>query len=266
MRIISLSPSNTEILCALGAVDDVVAITHLCDYPLSVRSKPRIGTWISTEPQRLAQLKPDLVITSYFLPQPLRSWSKPEQLLHLEPKTLTDVYQSILSVGKAIGRKKEAATLVSTMKKQLSDIQKKTKGKKKIKVYMEEWHKPPFVSGNWVPELVTIAGGTLSVPVLALSAGGKEDLIKPGEPSRQIELSELEAFDPDIMMCHWCGAGPRIDVSGVAKRPGWEQLRAVKEGHVYSLNDSLLNRPGPRLVEGAQTLFSILQSLETPAQ
>ncbi len=250
MRIISLAPSNTEILCALGAVDDIVAITHLCNYPFTIREKPRIGTWISTEPERLAEMKPDLIITSYFLPQPLRAWSKPEQLLHLEPKTLADVYASILSVGNAIGRKKEAKKLVSTMKKQLAEIQKKTKRKKKVKIYMEEWHKPPFISGNWVPELVAIVGG-------------KENLIQPGEPSRPVELSELEAFDPDVIICHWCGAGPRIDVSSVAKRPGWEKLRAVKEGNVYPINDSLLNCPGPRLVEGAEKLLTTLQSLES---
>lgn len=244
MRIVSLAPSNTEILCALGAVDDIVAITHLCNFPFAIRDKPRIGTWISTEPQRLEQLKPDLIITSYFLPQPLRSWSKPKQLLHLEPKTLSDVYDSILTIGKTIGRKKEAAKLVSTMKKQLLDIQKKTKGKKKIKAYMEEWHKPSFVSGNWVPEIVAIAGGS-------------ENLIKPGEPSRTVELSELETFDPDVIICHWCGAGPRIDVSSVAKRPGWEHVRAVKAGHVYSINDSLLNCPGPRLVEGAEKVYNL---------
>lgn len=248
MRIISLAPSNTEILCALGALDDIVAITHLCNYPFAIRGKPRIGTWISTEPERLAALKPDLIITSYFLPQPLRTWSKPDQLLHLAPKTLADVYESIQAVGKTIGRKKEAANLVSTMKKQLSAIKKKTKGKKKIKAYMEEWHKPPFVSGNWVPELVAIAGG-------------QEELIQLGDPSRPVELSELEKFDPDCIICHWCGAGSRMDTSQVAKRPGWEKLRAVKEGRIYSINDSLLNRPGPRLVEGTQLLSTILKSI-----
>lgn len=260
MRIVSLAPSNTEILCALGAVDDIVAITHLCNFPFAIRNKPRIGTWISTEPQRLEKLNPDLIITSYFLPQPLRTWSRPDQLLHLSPKTLADVYESILTVGKTIGRKKEAAKLVSTMKKQLSGIRKKTKGKK-IKVYMEEWHKPPFVSGNWVPQLVAIAGGTLSVPKPSLSAGGTEELIQPGEPSRPVELSALIAFDPDVMICHWCGAGSRIDVSSVAKRPGWEQLRVVKEGRVYPINDSLLNRPGPRLVEGVTMLYNIFQKV-----
>jgi len=248
MRIVSLAPSNTEILCALGAMDDIVAVTHLCDYPFAIRDKPRIGTWISTDPERLAEFQPDLIITSYFLPEPLRSWSSPGQLLHLAPKTLADVYASILTIGEAIHRPKEAEKLVNRMKLECAVMKKKTIGKKTPKIYMEEWHKPPFVSGNWIPELVAIAGGD-------------EGLIQPGEPSKPIELADLEALDPDVIVCHWYGAGSRINISTVPERPGWHQLRAIREGKLYSIDDSYLNRPGPRLVDALPTLYNFFHEL-----
>lgn len=100
----------------------------------------------------------------------------------------------------------------------------------------------PFASGNWVPELAKIAGGT-QFPVPA------------GELSRAVTLEEVAQYDPDLIVISWCGAGSLGDRDLLLQRPGWDRLRAVQSGHVRVIDDSLLNRPGPRLVAGAQRLY-----------
>jgi iron complex transport system substrate-binding protein len=115
-------------------------------------------------------------------------------------------------------------------------------------VYVEEWHDPPYASGNWVPELVTMAGGR-TFPLAA------------GQLSKAVTLQEVAAFDPDLIVISWCGAGKLADKALLTNRPGWGELRAVRAGHVRVIDDSLLNRPGPRLVEGAQQLYGWLFEL-----
>lgn len=246
MRIISLAPSNTEILYALGAGDEIVAVTHLCDYPQAAKEKEKIGTWIYTEAERLRQYNPDFIFTSYFQPESLKHWRGPGKIVHVEPRTLKGVYESIETIGDAIEKRKEAQKLIEKMKNEFKEIQAAQKEKKKV--YMEEWHTPPMVSGNWVPELVEIAGGI-------------EGLIDKGESSREFYIGELKKFNPDVIICHWCGFGKRSDVERVKKRNIWEKLRAVKEDKIFFIDDSLINRPGPRLTEGARTLQQILAIL-----
>ncbi|MBI4092986.1 MAG: cobalamin-binding protein [Candidatus Kerfeldbacteria bacterium] len=249
MRLISLAPSNTEILYALGVGDQLVATTHFCDWPAAATNLPKIGGWINTEPEQIADFKPDIILTSYFVPEPLRSWSGPGTLLHVEPKSLSEVMDSIVQIGQAVGANKQAQNVVETMQAAFTELRAQPPAIRPT-VYMEEWPQPPMVSGNWVPELVEIAGGQ---PVLA----------KSGTPSRGFELPELKDADPDFMIFHWCGFGERFDQQTLKKRGGWNDLRAVRNGNIHALDDSLLNRPGPRLVEGAQRIHAIVKTFTT---
>jgi iron complex transport system substrate-binding protein len=108
------------------------------------------------------------------------------------------------------------------------------------KVYVEEWHRPPTVSGNWVPELVNIAGG--------------QSLIGKGIVSRQVDLNEIVGWNPDIIILSWCGFGMKANVNEVKMREGWQYINAIKNDKVFVMDDSLLNRPGPRLADGALLL------------
>lgn len=242
VRILSLAPSNTEILFALGLGEDVIGVTRYCDYPEEAKRKPKIGSWITTEPKRIAKLKPDLIFTSYFIPEELRKWRGPGEVVHLYPKTLGDVLQSILHIGEATGRQNRAKSIVERMRKSLIIPQY---GRRQ-RVYMEEWPFPPMTSGNWVPELVAIAGGV-------------QILSKKGKPSCEFAFSDLERENPDCMIFHWCGFGKRFDKENVLQRDGWTTLRAVKENKLYTIEDSLINRPGPRLVEGVRKIRLLLQ-------
>lgn len=267
MRLLSLAPSNTEILYALGLGDQIIGVTAFCDYPEDAKSKPKVGGWVTPLTEKIKQLSPDLIFTSYFLPTELVDWKGPGKIVHVAAKTLHEVYESILEIGTKVQRYKEAKEIVKKMKQEFAQIKAtssrlasarsnnkpyfstKPKGRvEKIKVYMEEWHKPPMVSGNWVPELVEIAGGI-------------EGLVKQGQMSREFSFEELQAFGPDLMIFHWCGFAEKFNRKLVIERDGWMSLDAVKNNRLFVIDDALLNRPGPRLVEGARKIQEILASL-----
>lgn len=255
MRLLSLAPSNTEILFALGVGDELVGITNLCDFPKETNKIQKLGSWIYTEPKKILELAPDIIFTSYFMPESLRNWKGPGKIIHVEPKTLDEVYQSIKYIAKVVQRSREAKDIVEKMKSDILRVRQNAESRSsrlasarsnnKIKIYAEEWPKPPMASGNWVPELISIAGGT---------AG----LSEQGKPSSTYDFADLVKFDPDVLLFHWCGYKERFNKESVLKRPGWKELRAVKENKLFVIDDSLLNRPGPRLVEGAKRIQQIL--------
>ncbi|MBI4452883.1 ABC transporter substrate-binding protein, partial [Candidatus Woesearchaeota archaeon] len=115
----------------------------------------------------------------------------------------------------------------------------------KPRVYIEEWHKPPTVSGNWVPSLVKTAGGDYS-------------LIRGGVHSKEITTGQIQKYDPEIIIISICGMADKAPKEWVTKREGWQNLGAVKNGKVFVFDDSLLNRPGPRLTIGCEELAKII--------
>lgn len=247
MRIVSLAPSNTEILFALGVGSQIVGVTAFCDYPEKAKKLPQVGGWTTANIHKVLELKPDLVITSTFLQKdaPERFKDLPFKLLHVDPQDLASVYDSFVQIGEAVGRKRQAKALLTDMKKSILNIPK-IPNNSKPRIYIEEWHKPPMVSGNWVPELVEIAGG-------------KYFPIKPGEPSREVTLEEIQAFNPEIIILSLCGFGKRPSQEIITKREDWENLAAVRNNQVYVVDDSLFNRPSLRLTEGIDLLKEIIK-------
>ncbi len=247
MRIVSLSPAHTEILYALGLGNRLVGITHSCDYPREAKFKRRVGNWNTHQVDALRLLKPDLILSAHAFPPYLVGYEGPGEIVHFEPRTLGDILSSIRAIGRLCGKKREAEKLAAAMEKKLFLIGKRTPhGNKRLRVYTEEWGYPPTAAGLWLPQLVSIAGG-------------EAILMHPGEQGREVLLSELERADPDVIIIHWHGAGKQNRVSDIAKRPGWKHLRAVRQKRVHTVHDSLLNRPGPRIVEGTKSLHNILR-------
>ncbi len=245
MRIVSLAPSNTEILYALGVEDQIVAVTRFCDWPHAAKEKTQIGSWLTTNPERIAELKPDLILTSMWLPESTKAWTGPGKVLHVDPKNLWDVFESMRTIGDAVGASVSAARIVQQMEEAFERIRSEATATRPH-VYMEEWFDPPMAAGNWVPEIVAVAGG-------------EEVLMEPNQPSKTFSLPALTVANPDAVICHWCGWGNRVDESRILARPGWDAVNAVAEGRVFFVDDSLLNRPGPRLVEGARALQKIFR-------
>lgn len=245
MRIISLAPSNTEIIFALGSGKELVGVTRFCDYPKEAKSIEKIGGWLDINFDKILELKPDLVISSNFLQKEFVSRLEREgiNIVHVDPRTLNDVFESIIFIGRKIGKIHEAKQVVNNMKKEIKTIKKLVRDLNKKRVYVEEWHRPPTVSGNWVPDIVNTAGGI--------------SLINSGEISRKVSLEELEEFDPDFMVISWCGFGT-LNMKKFVFSRGWNKLRVVKNNLIHIINDSYLNRPSPRLVKGLKELVNII--------
>lgn len=247
MRIVSLAPSCTEILFALGMEDSVFGVTKYCDYPPAAELKPKMGGWTDIDFERVLALKPDLVLTSTVVQQKVFEQGRALGLnmMHTDPRSLTDIFENILSIGEAVGCIEQAEQIVLEMGEEADEIKSKTEHLPRKKVYVEEW--PMTVSGNWVPELLELAGAV--------------GFAQGGELSRPTTLSEISSFDPDVIIVSWCGFGTRVKLEKITERNGFSQLRAVREKKVVVLDDTLLNRPGPRILSGAAAITRVLHGI-----
>ncbi len=267
MRIASLSPAATEILFRLGLERDVVCIDQFSNFPDAAKKIPHLRGHQEIKTEELKKFAPEIVITGTVIQEKLAAELRAADfgVIHQDPRTINQIYESIRQLGTILEKAPEAEDLVLTMQQGFNVVKKKAGilngssvngmppfvGAKhasplqKARVYIEEWHQPPMVSGNWVPEVIRIVGG-ISFP------------IKDGDLSHEVTLKEVMTFDPDLIIISWCGAGNLADKKILMEREGWGRLRAVALGQVRVIDDSLLNRPGPRLVEGAQRIYGWL--------
>jgi len=284
MRIVSLLPSATELVCALGLADSLVAISHDCDYPPEVRGRPVLSEAIVTsslpsgeidarirhhvhhgmsvyhlDERQLAALQPELILTqelcavcapSYSLVrQAARMLDAGTRIVSLEPQGLFDILDNILLVGALTGREPQARALADGLRAKIERVRAATAGQPAPQVACIEWLDPIFVGGHWVPEMVEMAGG-------------RDILGKPREPSFVVEWDEIVAAEPDVVVLMPCGFDvprARQEIHRLTDRPGWEDLPAVRRGRVYLTDaSSYFNRPGPRIVTGLEILARIL--------
>lgn len=245
MRIASLSPAVTEVLFMLSKGQDIVCTDQFSNFPEEARGIPHLKSHVQVSPEALREYEVDLVFTSTVIQEKLAEQLRAAgfAVIHQDPRTIHEILQSIRQIGMLLEKDAEAKELMLRMQQALNDCKSKAALlPKKLRVYIEEWHEPPMASGNWVPELARFAGvESFPFPLRALS--------------REVTLAEVQAFDPDFIVISWCGAGSLADPRLLTDRPGWETLRAVQEQKVRVIDDSLLNRPGPRIVEGAQRLY-----------
>ena len=245
MRIASLSPAVTEILFALGKGGSLVCLDQYSDYPESVKELPHLKGHQKVDIEEVQSFKPDLVFTSTLIQTKLAEELRKAELavIRQDPRTLAGVEQSFGEIGTLLSCEDRARALSLVFRQGMNEVKKRAQAlPRHPHVYIEEWHNPPMVSGNWVPEVLRIAGG---VPLP----------LPPKNPSREVSLEEIRAFDPELIVLSICGAGSLARKELLTQREGWKELRAVREGRVRVIDDSLLNRPGPRLVEGARRLY-----------
>jgi iron complex transport system substrate-binding protein len=252
-RIVSLAPSNTEILFALGAADQVVGRDEFSNYPTEVTSIPGIGGSMGNYNfEKIAALKPDLVLAS--------SLNTPEQVKSLEelgitvyllpnPVDLDGLYKNLGTVGTLIGKTSRADNLIENLKSRVSAVEDKISAvdNKPVVFYeldasdaAQPWTSGP---GTFLSNLIGMAGG--------MNAGDELS----GDFA-QISLETLLVKNPDLIILGDSNYG--VDIQQVASRPGWETLGAVKTSRVYPFNDDLVSRPGPRLVDGLEALAQLI--------
>jgi iron complex transport system substrate-binding protein len=238
-RIVSLEPSVTAILFALGQGKRLVAVSEWCGRLADVGDRPRVPSTWSARPEDILPLEPDLVIASV----PYRAETIVEllraklNLLCLYPKHLEDVYTHIAWLGRLTSAADEAERVIARMQTDFEAIRQRVGAMRRPRVYVEMWPKPPMSSPAWVAELVEIAGGEFV----------------PKEPGRAVTDKEIIQADPEVIVVAWAGV-THPPLKQVSQRAGWGQINAVREGRVVAVDEIWLNAPGPNLARGARLL------------
>ena len=285
MRIVSLLPSSTEISFAIGIGDEIVGVSHECDFPEEAKTKPvltrsRINPHKSSDEidedvvsivkkglsvydideDKLRELQPDLILTQdqcevcavslKDVQHAVRKFICSANIVSLKPTILQEILESILTIGRAANKETEAGSLIESLKSRIGFIKNKTKKAVFLpKVCCIEWLKPIFIAGNWTPELVEIAGG---IDILG----------KNGEHSNKVSLKEILEEDPDKLIISPCGF--KIyqtinDLELLTSNPQWNKLKAVKNNEVYIVDgNSYFNRPSQRIVDTLEILASLI--------
>jgi iron complex transport system substrate-binding protein len=285
LRIVSLLPSATEIVCSLGLEESLVGITHECDFPPSVEGKPQLtasrishermtsreidhavrsqldghGSIYDLDEERLRELKPHLVLTQELcdvcavsyktVERAARLFESDVRVVSLEPNTITEIFENIRTVGDLTGRKREANELLLSLNTRLDRVRERTIKLNRPRTLMLEWLEPAFAPGHWVPEQVAIAGGD--------HAFGRA-----GERSVTTTAEEINSYAPEVIVLIPCGYYKEDILRQLPEAhlpSGWNDLPAVKSGQVWATDaTSYFSRPGPRVVDGVEILARIL--------
>ena len=285
MKIVSLLPSSTEIAFALGLGKDVLGVSHECDFPEEAKTKPvltksKINAFkrsdeidrdvmeivknglsvYDIDESKLKEVQPDIILTqdqcevcAVSLKDVQEATNKficSAKIISLKPAILNDILNDIIKIGKEAKREKEAETLLQNLKSRIDFIKNKTKNlTSKPKVCCIEWIEPLIVAGNWVPELVEIAGG---INIIS----------EKGQHSKKLALKEVLEHNPGKIVISPCGFKVNQtlkDIELLEKRPEWKELEAVKNNEVYVVDgNSYFNRPSQRIVDTLEVLASIL--------
>lgn len=247
MRIASLQPSISIILERLGRLDQLAACTRYCLAAVPELRERHLAvvhdSW-STTMEELVAIRPDLVIASV----PYRNESLTAILkagcpvLALAPHSLADIEKDIRIIAAIAGAVEAGERVVAEMHDSIAAVRRHAADLPEHPlVYCEEWGKPLIHSQLWVKELVEAAGGVFL-----------------GEPGTTTTPEAVAEADPEVILAAWCGAGDRVPLEKLAARPGWERMRAVRNGRLYCIDDELLNTPAPTLVEGLRAIASAL--------
>ncbi len=284
-RIVSLLPSATEIVCALGLRDRLVGITHECDFPESVRGLPvvtrsfipkdatsaeidrlvraQLGArqaLYALDEERLAGLAPDLIVTQALCDVCAVAAEEVEaaacrlperaRIVNLEPRSLADVLATLEAVADAAGVPETGRRVRARLEARIAAVAASGEAPgERPRVVLLEWLDPPFACGHWSPEIVRLAGG-------------REMLGEERRASRRVAFEEIAAAAPEVLVVACCGLDIERtldDLLPLLSRPEWRALPAVRAGRVYVLDGAdYFSRPGPRLVESLEMLAHLL--------
>lgn len=279
MRIVSLTPSATEIVCLLGLSEQLVGVSHECDFPEFVRGLPRLTQSLipatassgeidecvrdrvqsqqslySLNSELLARLQPGLIVTQSLchvcavaadeVADAVNSLSVQPKIVNLSPSCFADLYHCIRAVGIAAGVEEASETAIQSMEDRVASITaQSSRIASRPRVVHLEWIDPLFCSGHWSPELIRLAGG-------------HEGIGREGQLSRTIEWDEVRAFDPEVLLVACCGFDIQRGLQELRilqRLPGFSDLTCVRRARVYVTDgNAYFNRPGPRLIDSLQ--------------
>jgi iron complex transport system substrate-binding protein len=291
-RIVSLLPAATEIVAALGLMDQLVGVSQECDFPTEANQRPRItrcavhgaelasrdvdewvrralydnGTIYTIDEPLLRKLQPDVILTQTLcdvcavdygtVAKLAQSLPGPPRVLNLEPTGVADIFGDIRRVAEMCDVPERAETLIQNLSERIENVRERSRRiADRPCCFLMEWVDPPFCSGHWGPELVEIAGG-------------HDPLGRKHQLSAQIQWQQVLDARPEIIVLALCGYDidrARRDYELLSRFPGFDSIPAVDNGHVYIVNASAyFARPGPRIVDSLEILAGILHPTEFP--
>jgi iron complex transport system substrate-binding protein len=291
-RIVSLVPAATEIAAALGLMEDVVGVSHECDFPREANARPRVtncpvhnaghtskeidewvrrslrenGTIYTIDQPLLRELRPDVILTQKLcdvcavgygtVARLAETLPGPPRVVNLEPSNLSDIFDDIHRIALACDVTERAEELVAKLATRVEVVRKRAADvAHRPRCFLMEWVDPPFCSGHWGPELVEIAGG-------------HDQLGRKHQPSAQIDWQEVLDARPEIIVLALCGYDVDLaqrDYELLREFAGFDLLPAARTGEIYLVNASAyFARPGPRIIDSIEMLAGILHPKEFP--
>ncbi|MBP2076693.1 cobalamin-binding protein [Oceanobacillus polygoni] len=253
MRVVSICPSNTEVLAYLGKLDVLVGVDDYSDWPTTVLDLPKVGPDLSINMDKVEALQPDLVLASLSVPGMEKNIeelvARKIPYIVLNPNSLEEIANDIQVVGEALHEKMLGDEKAEEFLAEVKTLKDKAVERKYIpSIYWEWWPKPVFTPGrvNWLTEISQLAG--------AENIFATENVA-----SYQTDWEDVRKRDPDHICMVWVGVKEeKMRPELVKKRPGWNEMKAICNGNIHVLEESLFCRPSPRLLEGLRKLSKIV--------
>lgn len=246
IRYVVLSPEIAEILAALGLEDHIVGLTDECTYPPSLQEIPRVGAFGAIKTENVIALKPSLIFSSGLEQEGISKDLERlgYQVVSVYPKSVAEIYESIMRVGAITGTDKEAESLVQSMQSEIDALRQSNAGKSIPKVYLEIYRDPimSVADNSFVGELIEIAGGNNVFDTLERDYS-------------RVKAEDVIAAKPDIMICY-----SQDSLQNIRSRKGWQDIPAIRDSMIFfedSIDPDLIQRAGPRIVEGLRKLSQI---------
>jgi iron complex transport system substrate-binding protein len=250
-RIVSIAPSTTEILHALGLGRRIVGVDRWSDYPPRVLRLPQVGSDLRVDVERVAALEPDLVVASLHVPGMEDNLPAFEQAgfkyLALGGLGLDGIWEDMRVIGRYLGRSDRASELIEETRERMARVAARSASFSKRPRVHWEWSAHPFVAArrSWITELLEMAGG-------------ENIYIDLDVESVRVAPEDAIARQPDVVVACWCGARKLPTVERILTRPGWQDTPAVRDRRVAVFKEDLFGRPGPRLAQGLEQLAALL--------
>lgn len=250
-RIVCLSDETTETLYLLGEPDRIVGVSGFSTRPPEVRGKPRVSTFNSANVDEILALKPDLVLTFSDVQAEITRQLVLQGLtvLNFNQRSVAGIFDMMRTLARLVGSESKGDELIDSLRLGMASVEAAAQRfPQRPRVYFEEWHDPLISGIGWVDEIVEVAGGAPLFPELRARAKAQDRVIDPAEVVRR---------NPEVIFASWCGM--KVNLDAIESRPGWDQISAVRNGHVYEIPSSCILQPGPAaLTDGLRLLHEKL--------
>lgn len=243
-RIVSLSPSNTEILFALGAGEKVVGVTSYCDYPDEAKKVEQVGTFEGPNMELIKKVQPDVVLAGYIQEEAVKTLEGMGiPIIVTEAESFEAIYQSINLIGKITGTAAKAEEIAAGMKNKIAEIEAKTKDKEKPTIFYVVWTDPLMTAGSktFINDVIKVAGGI--------------NVAEKVESWAKYSAEELVKDNPDMLVAALHSTDEGMTKEDLSRNQIFSKLECVKQGKVYVMSDdNLISRPGPRIIQAVEEM------------